>query len=36
MHVNQFQRSVGRQIKDDALLASMPKIRVSAAKNHAM
>ena len=36
MHLNQFKRSVGKTVKEDALLASMPKIRISAAKNHAM
>lgn len=36
IHVNQFKLSVGRTVRDDALIASMPRIRISAAKNHNM
>jgi len=36
MHLNQFKRSVGKTIKEDAIVASMPRIRISAAKNHSM
>ena len=36
MHLDKFKGSVGKTIKEDALLASMPRIRISAAKNHVM
>ena len=36
MHLNQFKRSVGKTVKEDAILASMPRIRISAAKNNNM
>lgn len=34
MHMNSFKRSVGKTIKEDAIVASMPRIRISAAKNN--
>ena len=36
MQLNKFKGSVGKTIKEDAMLACMPRIRISAAKNHAM
>ena len=33
MSLNQFKKSVGRQVKEDHIVASMPRIRISAAKN---
>ena len=34
IHLNQFKKSVGRQIKEDHQVAAMPRIRISAAKSH--
>ena len=31
-HLNSFKRSVGRTIKEDHIVAAMPRIRISAAK----
>lgn len=33
IHLNQFKKSVGKTIKEDHIIAAMPRIRISAAKN---
>ena len=32
-HLNEFSKSVGKTIREDHNVATMPKIRISAAKN---
>ena len=34
MHLNSFKKSFGKIIKEDAIVAAMPRIRISAAKSH--
>jgi len=34
MHLNSFKKSVGKTIKEDHIVAAMPRIRISAAKSH--
>ena len=34
MHLNSFKRSFGKIIKEDTIVAAMPRIRISAAKSH--
>ena len=34
VHMNSFKKSVGKIIKEDHIVATMPKIRISAAKSH--
>lgn len=34
IHMSSFKKSLGKIIKEDAIVASMPRIRISAAKNN--
>lgn len=34
MHLSSFKKSFGKIIKEDTILAAMPRIRISAAKSH--
>lgn len=34
MHMNSFKKSFGKIIKEDTIVAAMPRIRISAAKSH--
>ena len=34
MHLNSFKKSFGKTIKEDTIVAAMPRIRISAAKSH--
>ena len=34
MHLNSFKKSFGKIIKEDTIVAAMPRIRISAAKSH--